>query len=264
MFKVVQRSAFTICMGILILTGILVLLGNRVYATQFIETTAKPLSDTAGSHSLILLTTGIIGYIVRFARRKFRQFKRCFDVVVSIIGLVAASPILFISAIIIKVVSPGPVLFRQKRVGKGGNLFNIYKLRTMEPDAEKETGAVWAKENDPRLILFGRFLRKTRIDELPQFINVLKGEMSIVGPRPERPEFVKELKQVIPGYDKRLMVTPGITGLAQVRHRYDETIADVKEKIKYDLLYIRKMCLMVDLRILFRTVFVVLSGQGAR
>ena len=134
----------------------------------------------------------------------------------------------------------------------------------MRIDAEKYTGPVWAKEDDPRLIKFGKIIRKIHIDELPQLFNVLIGDMSIVGPRPERPELVGKLKRAIPEYEKRLRVKPGITGLAQVWHKYDETIQDVKKKIKYDLLYIREMCLMVDLRILARTFFVVLIGRGAR
>ena len=134
----------------------------------------------------------------------------------------------------------------------------------MRIDAEEETGAVWAKENDPRITSVGRLLRKTHIDEFPQLLNVLKGQMSIVGPRPERPEIVYDLKTVIRDYEKRLLVKPGITGLAQVWHKYDETIEDVKKKIKYDFLYIRRMCLLVDLRIMANTVVVVLTGRGAR
>jgi len=214
--------------------------------------------------SIVLVSTGIVGWVVRFARKRFQEFKRVFDVVVSAIGLVIVSPIIAFVAIIIKTVSQGPVFFKQQRVGLGGKIFDIYKLRTMRVDAEKYTGPVWAKENDPRLIKFGKIIRKMHIDELPQLFNVLIGDMSIVGPRPERPELVKVLKGVISDYEKRLKVKPGITGLAQVWHKYDETIQDVKKKIKYDLLYIREMCLMVDLRILARTFFVVLIGRGAR
>ena len=134
----------------------------------------------------------------------------------------------------------------------------------MKVDAEKETGPVWAQEDDPRLIRFGKIIRKLHLDELPQFFNVLKGNMSIVGPRPERPIFVKELSKEIKEYKKRLHVKPGITGLAQIRHKYDETIEDVKKKIKFDLLYIRKMCLMVDIRILLQTIIVAALGKGAR
>jgi lipopolysaccharide/colanic/teichoic acid biosynthesis glycosyltransferase len=149
-------------------------------------------------------------------------------------------------------------------VGKDGVTFDIYKLRTMRLDAEKYTGPVWAQENDPRITIVGKLLRKSHVDEIPQLVNVLRGEMSIVGPRPERPVFVADLSQKITDYNKRLNVKPGITGLAQVRHRYDETLEDVKKKIKLDLLYIKEMCVMTDLRIMARTILVVLTGKGAR
>jgi len=214
--------------------------------------------------TLAIISTGIFGWMIQFARRRFQEFKRIFDIAVSVIGIMAALPIVVLTAIIIKMVSRGPVLFRQERVGLNGSTFDMYKLRTMRPDAEKETGAIWAKENDSRLIKFGKIIRKMHLDELPQLVNVLKGEMSIVGPRPERPAFVKKLSREIKDYRKRLNAKPGITGLAQVWHKYDETVEDVKKKIRYDLLYIRKMCLMVDVRILFRTIIACASGRGAR
>lgn len=214
--------------------------------------------------SVVLVGGGLIGIVVRFARKRFLEFKRGMDVLVSLAGLVIALPILAVASLIIKVTSTGPVFFRQERVGKDGETFNIYKLRTMKQDAEKDTGPVWAKEDDPRVTLVGKFFRKTHIDEIPQLINVLKGEMSIVGPRPERPVFVIDLSKKIGDYTKRLNVKPGITGLAQVRHKYDETLEDVKKKIKFDLLYIKEMCVMTDLRIMARTVLVVLTGKSAR
>lgn len=214
--------------------------------------------------SVVLVGGGLIGMIVRFARKRFQEFKRGLDVLFSLIGLLVASPFVLVAGILIRLTSRGPVFFRQERVGKGGIVFNMYKLRTMRMDAEKDTGPVWARERDPRITLIGRILRKAHIDEIPQLINVLKGEMSIVGPRPERPCFVIELKNKVMDYEKRLKVKPGITGLAQVWHRYDETIEDVKKKIKYDLLYIKEMCVMTDLRILARTILVVLTGKGAR
>ena len=158
----------------------------------------------------------------------------------------------------------GKIQISIQKSNKDGLVFNMYKLRTMKVDAEKDTGPVWAQENDPRITLVGRVLRKMHIDEIPQLINVIKGEMSIVGPRPERPVFVIDLARKIRDYNKRLQVKPGITGLAQVRHKYDETIEDVKKKIKLDLLYIREMCVMTDLRIIARTLLVVLIGKGAR
>lgn len=214
--------------------------------------------------SVVLVGGGLVGMIVRFARKRFQEFKRGMDVLFSVIGLVIAAPIVVLAGAFIKMTSKGPILFKQERVGKDGVVFNIYKLRSMRIDAEKMTGPIWARENDPRITLIGKFLRKTHVDEIPQLINVLKGEMAIVGPRPERPVFVKELRAKITDYEKRLIVKPGITGLAQVWHKYDETLEDVKKKIKYDLLYIKEMCLMTDLRIIARTVLVVLTGKGAR
>lgn len=214
--------------------------------------------------TLLLVLGGIGGMLVRFARRSFERFKRWSDIMLSLIGILIASPLLVFAATLIKFSSSGPIVYRQFRVGKGGKKFRIYKLRTMRIDAEKYTGAVWAKENDPRITPVGRILRKTHIDEIPQLLNVLKGEMSIVGPRPERPEMVRDFKNLIADYEKRLLVKPGITGLAQVWHKYDETIEDVKQKVKYDLLYIRRMCLLTDLRILANTFIVVLTGKGAR
>ncbi|MCX5704134.1 MAG: sugar transferase, partial [Candidatus Omnitrophica bacterium] len=145
-------------------------------------------------------------------RKSFDKFKRISDIALSILGLTVVSPILLFTAILIKLNSQGPVLYKQNRVGKNGKIFRIYKLRTMRIDAEKNTGAVWAKLNDPRITAVGRVLRKTHIDEIPQLLNVLKGEMSIVGPRPERPEIVTDLKTIIRDYEKRLQITPGITG----------------------------------------------------
>lgn len=214
--------------------------------------------------TLALMGSGLLSMLMSFLRKTYAIAKRIFDIVASILGLILLSPVIVLAALLVKIASPGPVLFKQIRVGKNGGHFEIYKFRTMRVDAEKETGPVWAFKNDSRLIPAGKFLRKSRIDEIPQFINVLRGEMSIVGPRPERPVFVEKFIKEIPDYERRLMVKPGITGLAQVRHKYDETIEDVKTKIKYDLLYIKKLCFWTDLGILFRTVRVVLTGAGAR
>jgi lipopolysaccharide/colanic/teichoic acid biosynthesis glycosyltransferase len=214
--------------------------------------------------TFILLLGGLTGVIVRFSRKSFDRFKRYSDLLLSILALTVTLPILIFAAILIKLNSRGPVIYKQNRVGKKGEIFKIYKLRTMRIDAEEKTGAVWAREKDSRITSVGRVLRKTHIDEIPQLFNVLKGQMSIVGPRPERPEMVRDLKELICDYEKRLQINPGITGLAQVWHKYDETIQDVKKKIKYDLLYIRKMCLLVDLRIMAQTFVVVLTGRGAR
>jgi exopolysaccharide biosynthesis polyprenyl glycosylphosphotransferase len=214
--------------------------------------------------TIVLFGGGILGMIAGFIRRTYLALKRALDICAGILGLVLLSPLFLLTAVLIKLTSRGPILFTQTRVGKDGELFNIYKFRTMNVDAEKETGPVWAAANDSRLIPVGEFLRKAHIDELPQLFNILKGEMSLIGPRPERPVFVERFKGEIADYEKRLAVKPGITGLAQVWHKYDETIEDVKKKIKYDILYIKKFCLWTDLRILLRTVRVVFTGEGAR
>lgn len=214
--------------------------------------------------TILLFLSGITGTLIRFARKSFRKCKRSLDLFLSILGMLITAPLIAYAAIIIKLQSRGPVIYRQKRVGKSGTVFKIYKLRTMYVDAEKETGAVWAKTNDPRITPIGRLLRKTHIDEIPQLFNVLKGEMSIVGPRPERPEMVRDLKKLIIDYEKRLEVTPGITGLAQVWHKYDETIEDVKKKIKYDILYIKKMSFISDMRIMAQTFMVAFTEKRAR
>jgi len=194
----------------------------------------------------------------------FGIFKRAFDIVLSCIGLVISLPFFPLIALAIKLDSPGPVFFRQERVGNKEKPFVLYKFRTMGQDAEKGTGAVWAEKNDPRVTKLGRFLRGSRIDEIPQLINVLKGEMSFVGPRPERPEFVEKLKQVIHYYSKRHFIKPGLTGWAQVRYPYGSSVEDAVEKLRYDLYYIKNICPFLDTLIFFETIKVVLFGRGAR
>jgi lipopolysaccharide/colanic/teichoic acid biosynthesis glycosyltransferase len=213
--------------------------------------------------TLILLLSGLCGMIVRFAQRSFKQFKRLMDILLSCLGLTITLPLLGFCAALIKITSKGPVIYRQVRVGQNGELFSIYKLRSMCIDAEKDTGAMWARINDPRVTPIGKFLRKSHIDEIPQLINVIKGDMSIVGPRPERPEMVRDLKVLIRDYEKRLQVKPGITGLAQIYHKYDESITDVRKKIKYDLLYIKKMCWLLEIKTIAQTFIVAVTGKGA-
>ena len=191
-----------------------------------------------------------------------KRLKRISDVIISLIILLITLPLNILFAVAIKIDSKGPVLFRQERIGMNGREFKIYKFRSMYKDAEKHTGPVWSTKDDPRVTRVGRIIRKLRIDEIPQFFNVLKGEMSLVGPRPERPYFVEMLAQQLPYYKRRLKVRPGITGWAQVKHKYDESIEDVKVKVRYDLFYIENMSLRMDLKILARTVLVVLFGKG--
>ena len=195
----------------------------------------------------------------------FTRFnKRIFDVVFAVVGLVFALPLIPLLALAVKLSSPGPVFFSQVRLGKDEKRFLLRKFRTMRQDAEKLTGAVWAKKDDPRITSIGRFLRKTRLDELPQLFNVLMGDMSFVGPRPERPEFVESLNEKIPYYSKRHSVKPGITGWAQVRYPYGASLEDSFEKLKYDLYYIKNYSLKLDFFILLETIKVVLFGKGGR
>jgi exopolysaccharide biosynthesis polyprenyl glycosylphosphotransferase len=191
-----------------------------------------------------------------------RKTKRLMDVAVSFFSLLVMLPVFIVLGILIKIDSSGPVFFTQKRMGKNGKIFKIYKFRTMVKNAEKLTGPVWAGQKDPRITRMGRFLRKTRLDEFPQLINVLFGDMSLVGPRPERPYFVNRLKRQFPFYTRRLRVKPGITGWAQVKGKYDTTIEEGKEKLEYDLYYIENMSLRMDIRILLYTISVVLRFKG--
>jgi lipopolysaccharide/colanic/teichoic acid biosynthesis glycosyltransferase len=220
-----------------------------------------------------------------------KLLKRIIDILGSAVGLFLCLPLFLIVAILIKLDSPGPIFYRQERIGLNrrrkdrrlleiktiknerkverrgkdhyGQIFYLYKFRTMVVDAEKGCGPVWAKKEDPRVTNIGKVLRKTRIDELPQLLNVFKGEMSLVGPRPERYHFVKDFMQKIDGYPHRLKVKPGITGLAQVKNGYDSSFEDVKLKVNHDLNYIQEWSIVEDFRILLKTVLVVVTGKGA-
>lgn len=191
-----------------------------------------------------------------------KKLKRISDVIISLIILIVTLPLNILVSIVIKFDSRGPILFKQDRIGMNNKIFKIYKFRSMFQDAEKQTGPVWSKKDDPRVTRIGKILRQLRFDEIPQFYNVLKGEMSLVGPRPERPYFVEMLAEQLPYYKRRLKVRPGITGWAQVKHKYDESIEDVKVKLRYDLFYIENMSLRMDIKILARTILVVLFGKG--
>jgi lipopolysaccharide/colanic/teichoic acid biosynthesis glycosyltransferase len=226
---------------------------------------------------------------------EFTMLKRIVDVVVSVVLLAVLWPVMLLTALLVKLTSPGPVVFRQTRVGLNlrtsdrrrrkaglphtmedrrnasldrrgnrtyGRHFTLYKFRTMRSDAEKN-GAQFAQKNDARITPIGRFLRKTRLDELPQLWNVLKGEMSLVGPRPERPEFLEKLSDEIPNYLQRLGLKPGLTGVAQIVNGYDNEIESFRRKVAYDLLYLQNCCLWNDVKILFRTIRTVITGSGA-
>jgi lipopolysaccharide/colanic/teichoic acid biosynthesis glycosyltransferase len=183
---------------------------------------------------------------------------------VALIGLLLALPLLPFIALAIALDSPGPLFYAQKRVGHMGKIFYCHKLRTMRRDAEADTGPTWAGDDDPRITRVGRFLRTWRFDEIPQLWCVLKGDMGLVGPRPERPEFVEWLTKEIPYYGVRHMVRPGITGWAQVMYRYGNTLEDAREKLQYDLFYIKNASLALDVLIMLQTIKIVTLGRGAQ
>jgi sugar transferase (PEP-CTERM system associated) len=190
--------------------------------------------------------------------------KRIFDIIFSLIGLVLSLPIMAVVAAAIRLESRGPVIYKQSRVGLGGRCFNVLKFRSMRADAEAKSGAQWAQSDDPRITLVGRYIRKFRLDELPQFINVIRGDMSFVGPRPERPVFVDMLRKEISYYDERHSVRPGLTGWAQVQYPYGASIEDAFRKLEYDLFYLKNMSLSFDVAIIFQTIRTVCTGHGAR
>jgi exopolysaccharide biosynthesis polyprenyl glycosylphosphotransferase len=189
------------------------------------------------------------------------RIKRLSDVVLALALLLATLPVMALVAILIKLESRGPAIFRQPRTGLGGREFEILKFRSMTHDAERD-GPQWAQAADPRVTRIGRVIRELRIDELPQLVNVLKGEMSFIGPRPERPVFNETLEKEIPLYNLRLLVRPGITGLAQVMYPYGASVEDAREKLQYDLYYIKNYSVLLDIGIVFKTLRVVLLGKG--
>jgi sugar transferase (PEP-CTERM system associated) len=196
--------------------------------------------------------------------RTLTRLKRLLDLVIAGCGLVAALPLMLLIAAAIKLTSPGPALYSQRRVGQHGRIFTVRKFRSMRQDAEAHTGPVWAsKEGDPRVTAIGRFLRRSRLDELPQLWNILRGDMSFVGPRPERPEFVEQLTRQIPFYGQRHIIRPGLTGWAQVRYTYGASKEDALQKLQYDLFYIKHLSLPFDLFIIVATIKTVLLRKGA-
>ena len=197
------------------------------------------------------------------ASRLTRTVKRGVDLILALVGLALAAPLMLLTALAIRLDSQGPVLYRQDRVGENNRVFTLRKFRSMKVDAEADT-PIWAKDGDDRVTRVGRFIRLTRLDELPQLWNVVSGDMSFVGPRPERPFFVEQLAAVVPFYLERHVVKPGVTGWAQVRYRYGSSIEDAVEKLRYDLYYIKHLSIVFDLTIVLDTVKVILSGKGAK
>jgi len=248
----------------LFIIGILWLMRSTVYGyTPVSPYVSNQLAPMYRFFSFVI-SSSIIGFSLFSLRRYYGVFKRIFDLIVAASVLICLSPLFVIVALLIKIDSAGPVFFKQQRLGKDRKPFTILKFRSMRQDAELATGAVWAQENDPRVTRLGNFLRKSHLDEIPQLINVLRGHMSIVGPRPERAEMMHVIVRQIPEFDKRLLVKPGITGLAQVRYNYGASIKDAARKLKYDIIYIQRQCWLIDFQIMFWTVRRVLTGEGAR
>lgn len=191
----------------------------------------------------------------------YNIFKRGLDIISSLVGLILGIPFVILFGLLIKLEDKGPIIYKQERLGENGKKFLVYKLRSMKIDAEKIGGAQWAKKDDDRVTKVGKFIRKTRIDEIPQLFNVLKGEMSLIGPRPERPELTYKFDEEIPGFINRLCIKPGLTGLAQVNGGYD---ISPEEKLRWDIIYIQNRNIMMDISIILKTVRVVLTGEGAR
>ena len=204
---------------------------------------------------------GTIG--VHLARRFFETAKEIFDIVVGFLALVVSLPLMAVCAILVKLSSKGPVLFRQARVGRGGKQFSMLKFRTMYVDVKPVDGVLWTEDDDPRIMPVCRWMRRSHIDELPQLINVVRGEMSIVGPRPERPEIVAELQKICPDFSKRHIVRPGITGLSQIRNGYAASVQGSLEKLKADLQYIEQRKWSSELRIIAQTVPKILGDSKA-
>ena len=192
----------------------------------------------------------------------YKNWKRSFDVIAASVLLVILSPVIAISVLLVRFTSIGPVMIFQKRLTENGRVFTMFKLRTMRYDAESSSGAIWASANDPRITGLGKFLRALRLDELPQLFNVLKGDMSLIGPRPERPELSKYLTSELPSFNKRLKVKAGITGLAQTSNGYVSTIQSYRKKLALDIVYINKCSFLLDLKIALKTILVIITGSG--
>ena len=223
---------------------------------------AKGIERETGKVRIDMLSPSWIIFSGGGKRTRFWMIAtRLFNFAMAVFGIIVSSPIWLLTAIAIKLESSGPVFYKQERVGRNGNLFTIIKFRSMRQDAEKN-GPVWASKNDDRTTRIGKFIRKVRIDELPQLINVMRGEMNFVGPRPERPVFVEQLTELIPFYSQRHLVAPGVTGWAQVKYDYGASVEDSMQKLQYDLYYIKNASLFFDIWILLQTVKIVLFSRG--
>jgi len=230
-----------------------------------VDDAATALSSLTGRISLKAVKPSWFVFSDGFHRSTWNEvLKRILDLSVAMVGFVIALPLMTLVAIAVRLDSRGPIIYRQTRVGRMGKPFEVLKFRSMRVDAETVNGAQWAKQNDPRVTRIGRFLRKYRLDELPQFINVLRGDMSFVGPRPERPQFVEELRRRVPYYDERHSVRPGLTGWAQVQYQYGSCVEDAYNKLEYDLFYLKNMSIFFDCAIIFDTVRIVATGHGGQ
>lgn len=230
-----------------------------------IEDAPSALSALTGRISLRRLNPSWFVFSDGFHRSKWNDLlKRTLDLAAGIVGFLVSLPIMALVALAVRLDSKGAVIYRQTRVGRTGKDFQVLKFRSMRPDAEDQNGAQWASVNDPRVTRIGRFLRTYRLDELPQFVNVIRGDMSFVGPRPERPCFVDELRKTVPYYDERHSVRPGITGWAQVEYFYGSSVEDAFNKLEYDFFYLKNMSVLFDMAIIFQTIRIVIRGQGAR
>lgn len=219
--------------------------------------TQRAPGDHLGTQFIQMLPQDVSG-----ARRLYKLFNRGMDLLIGIFGCLVTLMVMPFVWVMNRLTSPGPLFYSQERVGLAAKPYRIYKFRSMIVNAERDTGAVWAKENDTRITKFGNFLRRSRIDEFPQFWNVVKGEMSIIGPRPERPEFVEELSQKLPFYRLRHAIKPGITGWAQIKYPYGASLQDAKMKLQYDLYYIKHQGIALDMTIILRTISVILGLKG--
>jgi sugar transferase (PEP-CTERM system associated) len=240
------------------------LVSLRVHGVR-VEDATSALSALTGRVPLRSVKPSWFVFSDGFRRSRWNDvLKRSLDLAAGIAGLILSLPLMALVAIVVRLDSKGPALYRQQRVGLRGRCFDVLKFRSMRTDAETGTGARWAVENDPRVTRVGRFLRKYRLDELPQFWNVIRGEMSFVGPRPERPVFVEDLRKAIPYYDERHSIRPGLTGWAQVQYSYGSSVEDAAMKLEYDLFYLQNTSITFDLAIIFRTIRIVIGGHGGR